>query len=754
MIQLTVAPEISTKLNTTHGYQACADSIFQCIYTPEKAKSISLYLKGIYQNAYYLIDSYYTDIRCTVNALAIIQKWGKAETARRIEVEFYRGLNQPTELKMFEIGKTTVQSIIEYIRGTEEILTRNLGACLKETEKKEYVQQQAKYCSKCRTPTHNTKDCWSKTTTGNRQRSFDKGKDKTYVIKPSSPEQKEITIRTSIKKGISVDAVLDSGSTLNFINPKIFEDSVLEEEKITPTNVTFGNGESRKIDRKAIIELFLPAFNYNHKTTVYILKDLPTSLILGLSFFREVKCCIDFTNECITINNIRQDLNLIKEPNDLLIDKASILMNQTEATKNKFIRMINERVMESEGKNPLLGKMSFIQHQVVLNKPRPELYRKAYPIPFGLYEEVKSEIKRLKENKIIRDSTSNFVSPAFVARKKSGDLRLLMDYKKANDYFVTETFPCPSLNDCLQRLKGTIIFSQLDLSKGYYQIPMDKGSIPYTSFILPFGQYEFLRMPFGLKNGPRTFQRAMMMLFRECDFVNVYLDDLLIASKTFKDHYEHVNKVLTILETENISINFKKSSFCKNKVNYLGHEISADGVKADLSRIDKLETLKAPTTKKQILKLIGLLNWYRPYIKNLSTKISKISDKTRQDEQFSWSDEDNAIIKAITADIKENIILSFPDYKRPFELYCDASNVGCGAILKQDKNLIGIYSNKFTGPQLNYHTQEKEFLGILKGYEYFKNIVYCSKTIVYTDSKNMTMKPWKAQSELTNGNFF
>ncbi len=122
-----------------------------------------------------------------------------------------------------------------------------------------------------------------------------------------------------------------------------------------------------------------------------------------------------------------------------------------------------------------------IEHKIVLNKIKPQMYWKPYPIPFGLYNEVKDKIERLKQKKIIRDSNSKFVSPAFVVKKKTGDLPLLIDYKRANDFFATETFPCPSLQNCVQRLTGKKIFAQLDLAKGYYQIHMEKDSISYTS---------------------------------------------------------------------------------------------------------------------------------------------------------------------------------------------------------------------------------------------------------------------------------
>ncbi|ORD99557.1 POL3 [Hepatospora eriocheir] len=187
----------------------------------------------------------------------------------------------------------------------------------------------------------------------------------------------------------------------------------------------------------------------------------------------------------------------------------------------------------------------------------------------------------------------------------------------------------PGLRDCFYDLKGCTIFSQIDLKSGYYQILMDKESIPLTSFVLPFGQFEFLRMPFGLSNTPGTFQRAMNLLLGNLDFVKIYLDDILIASKDLSEHKRHLKTVIEILNKHQVSINYDKSSFLLQEVKYLGQIINGNGIRPDTSRISKLLNYLPANTPKKCQRVIGLLNWFRPYLPNLSQKISEITSKMK-----------------------------------------------------------------------------------------------------------------------------
>ncbi len=242
-------------------------------------------------------------------------------------------------------------------------------------------------------------------------------------------------------------------------------------------------------------------------------------------------------------------------------------------------------------------------------------------------------------------------------------------------------------------------------------------------------------MPFGLVNAPLYFQRAMNNIVGNRKFIKVYLDDLLIFSKTQEQHEKDIITTINLLHKNNISINFKKSKFYQTSVVFLGNIISAQGISPDYSKIQDLEKHVHIKSRKDLQSLLGFINWFRPYLCNLSTKLISITDKLK-DAKFNWSNEDNLIVNSILAVIKEGVLLSFPNYNYPFELYSDASDVGIGSILKQGDSIIGYYSKKLKGSELNYTVMEKEVYAILKSIDHFRTIISHAYVKIFTDNSN------------------
>lgn len=295
--------------------------------------------------------------------------------------------------------------------------------------------------------------------------------------------------------------------------------------------------------------------------------------------------------------------------------------------------------------------------------------------------------------------------------------------------------------DQLRSIPKSSLFSQLDLSQGYHQLKIHEDDKKYTCFITEQGKYQYTRVPFGLTNAPRVFQRVMRKILQGIPYVKVFLDDILIFSSSFEEHLFHLEKVLLILKNNNISINFKKSNFIKKEVSYLGHIISEKGIRPDEKKIKDIKMLTPPKSIKQLQRLLGYLNWYREFIPNLSFLLQSITEKIKKknrNERFTWTQQDQEIIDKIFSKIKEQIILSYPDYTKPFQLNVDASNLAIGAILYQEKQIIGIFSQKLLKSQLNYTVCEKEMYAIIKSIEHFKKIIFDSKVIIKTDNRNIT----------------
>ena len=184
----------------------------------------------------------------------------------------------------------------------------------------------------------------------------------------------------------------------------------------------------------------------------------------------------------------------------------------------------------------------------------------------------------------------------------------------------------------------------MDLKHGYYQIPLDDSSKSLTAFSLDYEIWEFNRLPFGLTNAPYSFQKAMSIHFGSFKFIKIYLDDLLIFSKSEQEHYDHLLQFFQKASEVGISINFKKSSFFVSEVKYLGLIINGKGTKADTSRIETIQEFK-PKSKKEIQKYMGLIQWFRPFIKDLSFKTDFLSEKIKINLPFSWSSSDSLKLK-------------------------------------------------------------------------------------------------------------
>lgn len=316
----------------------------------------------------------------------------------------------------------------------------------------------------------------------------------------------------------------------------------------------------------------------------------------------------------------------------------------------------------------------------------------------------------------------------------------MVDYRKLNAITIKEPFPFPVLEEQLQQLNGSEIFSQIDLANGYHQIKVRDQDTHKTSFAILGNQYEFIRMPFGLTNAPRTFQKSMKRMFDDLDYVKVFLDDLLIHSANDEQHFLHLKTVMDRLLDNNIKINFEKSTFCKREVTYLGRIISKEGIRADLSRFKKHEEeiLVTPKNKKGLQRILGIINWYRSFLPKLSIKIHNITSKLTNKKELVWDYDDEIIIKQILEEIKKNIRLNHPNLNKPFRLYTDAAHQGISAILMQDIGIVGVFSAKLNKSELNYSIVEKECLAIIKGILYFRNLIYNSEIEIYTDSKNVT----------------
>ncbi|KAG0435159.1 Retrovirus-related Pol polyprotein from transposon 17.6, partial [Dictyocoela muelleri] len=346
-------------------------------------------------------------------------------------------------------------------------------------------------------------------------------------------------------------------------------------------------------------------------------------------------------------------------------------------------------------------------------------------------------------------SESKYCSCAFYIPKKDKTLRLVVDYSNINKHTAKEVFPCPNLHECLTELSSSKIFSSIDLNMGYHQILMSPESRKYTSFVLLNDQYEFIRMPFGLLNAPRTFKRAMKNILGDLKFVKIYLDDVLIHSKDIDNHHIHIREVVNRLSIYGMTINIRKCEFFKTKIEYLEHFITPSGYYPNTQKVEIYKNQILPRTRKQLQRLIGIINWFRPLLSNISIKILFLTDKLKNKQtHFKWNNNDLVKLRAVWNEIEKAPFLNYPDFSKKFFIEVDASERGIGGVIYQDHGILGFYSYKLSESELNYSVVEKESYAIYKMIIKYKTLLFNGQLIVRTDNRNILFKPKESSSKI------
>lgn len=387
-----------------------------------------------------------------------------------------------------------------------------------------------------------------------------------------------------------------------------------------------------------------------------------------------------------------------------------------------------------------------VKHKLRLQDEKPIFVRNYRQAP-KQKEEIKKQINQLLEQNIIKESRSPWSCPVHIVPKKidaTGEqkYRLVIDYRKLNEKTIEDKYPLPNIDDILDKLGRAQYFTTIDLASGYHQVEMDPKDTEKTAFTIDRGHYEFLRMPFGLKNAPSTFQRLMDLVLRGLDNVLTYLDDVIIYSTSLQEHLEKCQQVFDRLRTNNLKIQLNKSEFLKKQVKFLGHTLTDKGLQPNDDKIAAVKKFPIPKTQKEIKSFLGLVGYYRKFIKNFAdltkplTKCLKKGSKIKIDQEYI-----QAIEKCKQVLINAPI-LQYPDFNKPFILTTDASDVALGAVLSQGEigsdKPVAYASRTLSDTEQRYSTIEKELLGIVWSIKYFRPYLYGKQFIIFTDHRPLT----------------
>lgn len=373
-----------------------------------------------------------------------------------------------------------------------------------------------------------------------------------------------------------------------------------------------------------------------------------------------------------------------------------------------------------------LGHTNILSHQINTENSTP-IKQHARRIPYAHRDESARQIDEMLENGIIRESTSAWSSPIILVKKKNGELRFCVDYRKLNAVTVGHAHPLPRIDDILDSLGDSQYFSTLDLKSAYWQIPVDEKDRHKTAFVTQSGLFEFNRMPFGLSTAPTTFQRAMDLVLSGLSYIIClcYLDDVIVFGRNFSEHYDRLKTVLLRLRSHNLRVKLEKCTIAARQVAFLGHVVSQSGIKPDPAKIEAVSNIVRPSTVKDIRSFVGLAGYYRKFIPGFSTVAAPLLKLTQKAAQFLWTSECEISFQTLKQLLCSAPILAYPKFDRNFILQTDASDYGVGAVLSQlddqgNEKVVAYASKSLSTREQQYSTTEKEAYAVVYGTEHFR----------------------------------
>lgn len=545
-----------------------------------------------------------------------------------------------------------------------------------------------------------------------------------------------------------IKMLIDTGASKSYIRPFKVLKGIVPLAK--PFLVKSIHGET-KVSEKCKVHLF----GINSDFVI-----LPTLInfdaIIGLDLLTQVNAIVDLKKGIVTHDFGIEKLLFTEceNINIIQIKHESVPL----AVKDEFLKMIRKRSNAFADPNESLPYNTNIVATIRTKHEEP-IYSKLYPYPLGVADFVENEIKELLHNGIIRPSRSPYNNPIWVVDKKGFDelgnrkKRLVVDFRKINEVTIDDKYPIPNVTSILSNMGQSQYFSTLDLKSGFHQIELAERDREKTAFSVSNGKYEFCRLPFGLKNAPSIFQRAIDDVLRERigKSCYVYVDDVIIFSQTKEKHVEDVNWVLKSLYDANMRVSVEKSQFFKNEIEYLGFIVSRGGIKTCPDKVHTMLNFPAPENLYSLRSFLGLASYYRCFIKDFASIAKPLTDILKGENGKVSANRSKKV--KITLDsmqyqafdtlkrilISEDVMLAYPDFKKHFDLTTDASNHGLGAVLSQDGRPITMISRTLKGNELNFATNERELLAIVWALKNLRNYLYGVKHLnIFTDHQPLT----------------
>jgi len=529
---------------------------------------------------------------------------------------------------------------------------------------------------------------------------------------------------------------IDTGSDVTLIR----SDFLSFSKKISfKESFVFKYPTGERVPIKGRVEILVKIGKFKVKLFTYVV-DMIEECLLGVDFLSEVKFDT-FFNSFFEGSSCKGEIPICSRVMEIPSTLKELFEQETSGLKDEQKKRFTQFLIEFQdvfSEEVIAGNCKEVEHKITLMDSNP-IKQAPRRVPFHFREEVDKIIEDMKQQGVIEESYSPWVSPAVMVKKKDGSIRFCVDYRKLNSVTIKDSFPLPRIDDIFDKLSGNSWFSTLDLKNGYWQIKIRPEDKEKTAFSIGKGLWQFTVMPFGLCNAPATFERLMEkvllpLLNKDC---LVYLDDVIIFATNFDELLERLRKVFLKLRSSNLKLNPKKCSFLKRKIKYLGHVVSERGIATNKEKISAVKNWPTPITKKQIRSFLGFCSYYRRFVKGFSLIAKPLFSLTENSSKFIWTEQCNTAFEELKLRLTSSPILSFPTEIGQFILDTDASNHGMGAVLSQvqdGKEKVIAYLNKvFDKSERNYCVTRRELLAIIVSLKSFHHYLYGRKFLIRTD---------------------
>src|SRR5574338_502890 len=537
---------------------------------------------------------------------------------------------------------------------------------------------------------------------------------------------------------IPITVVYDTGATHSLISYELVKmlklSCILVE---TPLHIQSPLGSSSVLNMICVdVELNIGGNIFI--SNLYVLNYPNIGVILGVDWLRQFKAIINLDSSTISLQNSRgQRITVLCE-----IAKEGKLYHLVDLEKDLSELTIEEIPIVNEYLD-VFGEVKGVPHhrpvefQINLIPGASPIIMKPYRMGPSELKELKNQLEELEGKGFIRPSNSCWGSPVVFVRKHDGTLRMCIDYRELNKVTIKNKYPLPRIDDLFDQLSGARIFSRLDLAFGFHQMKVEEESIKYIAFNTRYGLYEFLVMPFGLTNAPSYFVDLMNRIFRDYldKFVLIFIYDILIYSKTVEEHKSHLHLVLSRLGEKDLKAKFSKCVFWKEEVHFLGHVISAKGISVNPNKIVAIQAWKRPSTVGEVRSFMGMAGYYRRFIKDYSKMSSPLTNLTRKNQPFIWTEKCEQAFSRIKEALVNVPVLRVPEGNENLVVYTDASGSGLGAVLMQQDQVVAYASRQLKPHETRYATHDLELAAVVYALKLWRHYLLGAKFILYTDHK-------------------